>query len=214
MGFHVINRCDGLVMEFWAHIYNNHPVIEWELVATFSDYLVPDVKLDIDLLEVSFGEFTLIEDAVPLGASANGVYNQDTDTFTSILISNPTYLGHGQSTPVYKGAILCLDSSLTYLQAISDSNIVSSPYFQVNIARIDGAVLAGRTHWDGAWLAFQESISKQNGDNAALDIMFNDQFYMMQSQQDLFAQRKLGLWKNAGSTGAQIDFGSQKGVQA
>jgi len=66
----------------------------------------------------------------------------------------------------------------------------------------------------GAWLAFQESIPKQNGDNAALDIMFNDQFYMMQSQQDLFAQRKLGLWKNAGSTGAQIDFGSQKGVQA
>ena len=64
--YSVVGRCGGLVTEFYVHAYNDHPIVEFELVVIYSDYTTPDVDIDIDRLEVTFGEYTLIDDHVPL----------------------------------------------------------------------------------------------------------------------------------------------------
>lgn len=212
--YQVITRCGGLVFEFYAHMYHSHPVVEWELMGIFSDYSVSDVEIDIDRIDLTFGEFFKVDDSVPLGlSSSTGTYNQADDTFTTSIVTN-TYIGHGQGTPVYKGALLCLPNTATFLDNIRNQALITSPEWNVLLSRLDGTFMAGRTHWDDSWLAFQAAVPRHAGDDSLLDWQFNDQYNMMSSPQDLWEQRKLGLFYNAGSTGMQRDFGSHKGTQA
>jgi len=153
--YQVITRCGGLVFEFYSHSYHNHPVVEWELLGIFSDYTISDVKIDIDRIDLTFGEFFKVDDSVPLGlSSSTGTYNQADDTFTTTIVTN-TYIGHGQGTPVYKGALLCLPNTASFLENIRDQAIITSPDWNVLLSRLDGTFMAGRTNWDDSWLAFQ-----------------------------------------------------------
>ena len=65
--YSVITRCGGLVTEFYAHLFNAQPVVEWELWSIFSDYTVPDVAIAVDSFQVTFGEYTVVDDHIPLG---------------------------------------------------------------------------------------------------------------------------------------------------
>ena len=191
-------------------------------------------------------------------SSGVGTYNgAASDTFTTTLATSFT-LGHGQGTPIFKGALLCIDNSAPFDAQIRNPAITGAPEWNYLLARVTGQVLAGRTNWDDSWLAFRAAIPRHlPGDDALLDAVFDDQYGMMTSPQDLFgelsgacrtrlnwsaliascelsqflqphvlylhtlciarthsAQKKLGLFKGAGSTGMQPDFGAQKGTQA
>lgn len=213
--YKIVTRCGGIVIEFYAHVYNGHPVVEWELFGIFSDYSVPNVTIPIDSFSVTFGEFIVVDDHLPLGmASHVGTYNVTTADTWSIVLAENINIGHGQGTPVFKGALLCIDNAAPFETQIRNPAVINAPEWQYILARLDGKILAGRTHWDASWLAFQAAIPRNPQDDVALDMVFNSQWNMMSSPQDLYAQRKLGLNKGAGSTGYQGDFGSQKGTQS
>lgn len=216
--YKVVTRCGGVVTEFYANLFNDQEVIEWQLFAVFSDYSVPDVDINIEKFSVTFGEFIMVDDHIPLQVPQFSIYDSATDTFTITLIdrpaSDPLKIGHAQGLPIFKGALLCIDNSKPFEVQIRDPEITSSEKYSYLLARIDGKILSGRTNWDNRWLAFQAAIPKLPQDTAELDSIFNAQYGFMSTPQDLYAKRLLGLNKYAGSTGAQGDFGSQKGSQA
>lgn len=207
-------RCGPMVFELWYQLFTGQDLVEWQLFAVFSDPSSSTVELTVDAISVSFGEMVVVDDKTPLGIDDPAPIGSGRWAFQ--LISSPTVLSDAQGLPIVKGSLLCLPDNTHWTQvlAASRSDADLTDRIKPLLARLTSQPPIVTRNWTGGWLAFQSTVpANEASDALELEQIFQSQWAMMQSKQPLFAQRKRGLLKRTGATGAQPDFGIEKGAQ-
>jgi hypothetical protein len=204
-------RVGHLVVHWWATIWHLQNVVEWQALVVFSDARTPAMQVTVQRLQMTLGEPFVVDDALPLGIAAP-LYDSGQDAWSVDLVAAPVSLGDAQGLPVFRGAILATDSTRPWYYHL----LTPDPALRGQVNRLlarGGGQPIGTTDWTGRWLAFQSALSVEAGDAAELASRLQAQQDFMSSPRDLFAPRLLGLNPNAGSTGAQEDFGSSRGAE-
>jgi hypothetical protein len=204
-------RVGPLVIHWWANIWHRHPVVEWQALAVFSDPSIQAMQITVQRLQMTLGEPFVIDDALPLGISAP-LYDSQKDAWSVDLVGAPIAMGDAQGLPVFRGAILATDSTRPWYYHL----LTPDPQIRARVNQLlarGGGQSIGTTDWAGRWLAFQSTIGSQPADGADIAGRLQRQSDFMAQTQNLYAPRLLGLNPNAGSTGAQEDFGVSRGAE-
>ncbi|MGE3173922.1 MAG: hypothetical protein AB7O97_14955 [Planctomycetota bacterium] len=216
-----------LVFDEWIYMYSMQDILKFEMTVTNCDPRIPDLSYDFDYMWVEAGEYLSFDyrkvEGLPLPDQQDfWPWHASFGNWFQILSPRRT-MGRGEQL-FFSGSIFATPEPgrtigpLNYPVGARPIALTAHDRVSNFYAETRGPALAVSTDWDGKWLGFglvpEIPAGQANGGWAAANASAAGFRNLLNTVNDVYSQRPRGLSRQAGSTGAQEDFGACKAALA
>ncbi len=204
----------GVIMEWWADIQHQDPVIPFFGKIVWSQPGVPDHNRVFDFLALKSGELTWLDFGTRHGALIPSRDPQG--MWLTVLNTTPITLNDGSGLPL-SGSMLAFTDNPQLAQNSPGDHMDPNHWVNRGIRDLRAAmeapiVGAALGVWDGYWLANKNVPRFGPGYTSRKNIEWQQFVDNQRTPANWFVDRPYGIGRSPGMTGDQEDFGATKGT--